>query len=433
MKNKVFGFLLFAATACVSTDVQTPLNPLIREDVVDILSNNLHTPIQITSMTPLSEEDRRNLILRIHLAGPSNANFPKSLIFKQALSGQVSNETEEDLLDRFASDWAGLEFLSTLPVGEVPVPKFYGGSLLHRFILIEDLGKDHITLEAPLTGDNAHDAKAALQRLIVSLGQLHAYSYGKTEDYFTILKKVNPFFKSWQEQLKTTTDKNVPGLKLWLEKLNITLSDERLSDIFSVYNYNFSPGPFTTLIHGDVCPDNLFDHPKENRLTLIDFEWSSIKNALLDGASLRMHFPTCREEGAIPQKVLDSLEDTYREQLKKTIPAAKSDEEYNKAYASACAFWMLRSILHLEYVLEYDDAWSHGPTPYPKALWQEEADRLRPRILAQLITFIEVSKSTKMYPNLASMAEEVLKELKMRWPAVRPLELYPAFSGVSND
>lgn len=433
MINKVIYLILFITTTCVNADVKTPINPLIIEEVVDILSNSLNTPIQIKSITQLSEEERRNLILRINITSQSNAKFPKSLIFKQSLSGKVSGETADDILGRFASDWAGLEFLSTLKAEVVPVPKFYGGSILHRFILIEDLGENQISLEVPLTGNNANNAKASLQRFMVSLGQIHAYSYGKTEGYFTILKKIDPSVKSWQEQLKTTTDKNLPALKLWLKKLNITLSEDRLSEIFSVYNYNLSPGPFTTLIHGDICPDNVFDNPKENKLDFIDFEWSSVKNALLDGTSLRMSFPTCGGEKAIPQKLIDSLEDIYRERLKKTIPAAKSDEEYNKAYANACAFWMLRSVLHLEYVLVYDDAWSSGPTPYPQSLWKEEADQLRPRILSQLIAFIEVSKRTKMYPHLLSMAEEVLKELQIRWPDAKPLELYRAFKGFPND
>ncbi len=55
---------------------------------------------------------------------------------------------------RFARDWAGLEFLSSLE-GEHPItPQFYGGSINHRFILIEDLGENHVSLVDSLTGSN---------------------------------------------------------------------------------------------------------------------------------------------------------------------------------------------------------------------------------------------------------------------------------------
>jgi hypothetical protein len=53
-----------------------------------------------------------------------------------------------------------------------------------------------------------------------------------------------------------------------------------------------SPSPFTVLTHGDICPDNVFDHEGKD-LQLIDFEWNFVRNALLDGTYLRMSMPTC--------------------------------------------------------------------------------------------------------------------------------------------
>lgn len=66
----------------------------------------------------------------------------------------------------------------------------------------------------------------------------------------------------------------------------------------------------------------------------------------------------------------------------KTIPAAASDAECNKAYVEACAFWMLKSVLLVEDVLEHEeDLAPHTP---PGSLWDPKTNQLRSRILSRL-------------------------------------------------
>lgn len=264
-----------------------------------------------------------------------------------------------------------------------------------------------------------------------SLGLLHAYSYGKTEAYSRILKRINPSIEPWQDSLNKVLEKNLPPLEGVLKKIDMVLSEDLLSEIISVFTFNLAPGPFTTLIHGDICPDNVFDNREKNELHLIDFEYGSVKSALLDGTYLRMSFPTCWCAKAIPEDLIDSLEASYREQLKKTIPAARSDEAYYDAYAHACAFWMVKSLFFLEQVLEKDDIGPSGPTP-PESLWKPEANLVRPRVISRLTAFIEIAKRYKKLPNLLSMAERVLKELEIRWPDATSLDLYPAFTLQKN-
>ena len=438
MLNRLILFVLFFAAIGYADTRQSyetadiSLIPAIQQEIVGILSRYFNKSTQIESISRLSEEERRNLLVRLIIRSPLDAAFSKSVIFKQSLSGKIANESEEDVIGRFASDWAGLDFLSQIKTETLPVPKFYGGSIQHRFILIEDLGKKHISLLDFLNGNHRNSATIALEQFMLALGQLHSNSYGKTDNFLQILKKIDPGVESWQAQLKTTLDKNVPALKLWLEKINSGLSPDRLAEVRQIYEYNFSPGPFTTFIHGDVGPENSFVIPNENKLYLIDFEWCSIKNALLDGTCLRMSFPTAGGDKAVPKNIIDIVENAYRMQLKKNIPAARSDDEYATAYVNAAAFWMLRSILLLEYVLEYQEVWALGPTPYAHSDWQDEANRIRPLILSQLVSFIEVSKKNKKRPHLSLLAEEVLHELKTRWPDLKLLDVYPAFEGLSS-
>ncbi|MEI8124465.1 MAG: hypothetical protein WCG42_01770 [Parachlamydiaceae bacterium] len=218
----LFSFSLFIAALFIGSKIEavdneksvSPVSSIVLKEVVDILSNRFNTQIQVGTIIQLSEQERRNLILRINIQSPS-AGVPKSIILKQALPAKLSDDSNK-ISGRFARDWAGLEFLSMLKTGVPPVPKFYGGSLEHGFILIEDLGENHISLVDSLTGDNPKEAEIALLRFMIDLGKLHASSYGKTEDYSKILKKVNPSAESWQDNLQKTIEKDVPALKLSL-------------------------------------------------------------------------------------------------------------------------------------------------------------------------------------------------------------------------
>lgn len=54
----------------------SPVSSIVLKEVVDILSNCFNTKIQVGSIIQLSEQERRNLILRINIQNPS-AGVPK--------------------------------------------------------------------------------------------------------------------------------------------------------------------------------------------------------------------------------------------------------------------------------------------------------------------------------------------------------------------
>jgi len=395
------------------------MNPLILQEATEILSKRFDKPLQILSVTQLSESTRRNILARLHLQG-----IKKNIIFKKACLD--SGENDEESFARFARDWAGLDFLSQVGSQDLHVPQFYGGSISHRFILLEDLGEQHVSLVDSLTGDDEGQAVAALQRFMKCLGQFHGAGYGNTEIYFEILKKLNPNFPSWKKDVKSTFDELFPKIKASLKLFNVPLSKNLSEDINLALKSPLEPGPFTTLIHGDNCPDNVFDDSEKNELHLIDFEWGSVRSALLDGTYLRMSMPTCWCVKAIPHDLIESLEDVYRGELKKKIPAAHDDNVYFTAYTQACGFWMLNVFLEIEKVMEKDRLYYSGPVP-EKGLWNPEENSGRPRVLSRLQVFIDVSKKYDQMPYLREMADHVLKELMIKWPDAKPLSVYPAF------
>jgi hypothetical protein len=154
----------------------------LKQEISDILSNNFQTKIEVQDIEVLSEEARRNLVLRISVKH-SSSNIPKTIIFKQSLLDK-SIKDDTSVLARFARDGAGLEFISSLNTEESISPKFYGGSIKNRFILIQDLGNNLLSLVDPLMGNDLSAAIEALNRYMLSMARFHGLAYKNNNDYF---------------------------------------------------------------------------------------------------------------------------------------------------------------------------------------------------------------------------------------------------------
>lgn len=398
-------------------------NPHIIDKAKQILSNYFNTKIDIDSVVFLSDPERRNIVLRLGLLHDSTI-IPKTVILKQSLP---EKENDQEAYARFARDWSGLEFASKIPQRTHNTPLFYGGEKEHRFILIEDLGIRHVSLVDSLTLSNRDKAIRALSRFMKALGSFHAASAGHTQLYETILRQIHGEGDSQTDGLVDEHNDLINQLGSTHKKLNLSLSNECIYEAQNLVKSILSPGPFTVLTHGDICPDNVFDHEENYELQLIDFEWAIVGNALLDGTYLRMSMPTCWCAKAIPKEVIDSLELIYREEIIRTIPEAKDDTIYQKAYTEACGFWILQQTLHfIDSSLENDRVGPSGPVP-ENSLWKPEENWVRPRVLSRLQAFIEVAASNGLLPHLTQMAKAVLDEIQKRWPNAKPLEFYPAF------
>lgn len=217
----------------------------------------------------------------------------------------------------------------------------------------------------------------------------------------------------------------IKELSIVNKKFELNITSEITNEIKKVVKSRFMPGPFTTLIHGDICPDNVFDYDQKE-LQLIDFEYAYIGNALLDGAYLRMSMPTCWCAKSIPGNIIDDLELIYRQELKRTIPAAANDLIYNVAYVEACAYWMLKTLNHINDVWDKEEIGYTGPVP-KNSLWKNHENLTRPRIISRLQAFIDQANKYNMLPSLKEMAVKILEKIKFIWPDAKPLEVYPAF------
>jgi hypothetical protein len=257
-------------------------------------------------------------------------NMPDTLILKQTATeknvfdSSAPAETEKEQLSRFAHDWAGLELLTA--IGSNHGPHFYGGNQEHKFILIEDLGKEHPSLVGPLTKqpspDNLNAAEQALYSYVRRLGKMHADTAGKYNQFTTILKRIYPNAVRFNYLLETDINQITDQFKRLIHIQPLQLTKE----IHDVIEFSKNPQDFNVLLHGDICPDNVYY--QSNEIKLIDFEWSDFGNALIDATYLRMSMPSCWCSKSVPFEMVQRMESFYREELKKGIASAVDDSIY---------------------------------------------------------------------------------------------------------
>ncbi len=417
-----------------------PVDPALLDQALKVLRKRFSNDCIIASAECLSNPERRNVIARIWLHSPSG-DAPSSVILKQSLpvKSVLINDAkieEENIrtFERFSRDWAGLAFVTSLNQDTHNVPSFYAASHEHRFILIEDLGDPHVSLVDSLIAPNRENAVYALERYVKALGSFHAASYERTHEYERILHNINPAAQKNQTELQNISE-DLPRRisEVFAQKqLGISISDECKLEMRQVLEGIFNPGSFTVLTHGDIAPDNVFDHKDGRGLQLIDFENCAVRNALLDGTYLRMSIPTGWCAKAIPEDIIRRCEQIYRDELCKSIPAASNDKQYNLAYTQACAFHVLMQLTAVNSCLDKNEVWK-GPV-IKDSLWNAETNFLRPRFLSRLQAFIDVASRNELFPELTKMSIETLNKLKSLWPESHSLDMYPAFNpALSNQ
>jgi hypothetical protein len=70
-----------------------------------------------------------------------------------------------------------------------------------------------------------------------------------------LFKKLNTNGSVWHDNQTDLMAK----LSVVFKKINLILNADITREIESVFKIAQEPGPFTTLIHGDICPDNVFE------------------------------------------------------------------------------------------------------------------------------------------------------------------------------
>ena len=374
-----------------------------------------------------------SIVLRCH-TDDTAAAAPASFIVKQAkaeLFGYDPRSPEgPNAAHGLFNDWAAAQFLSAIPSDPPLAPVFYGGSREAGFILLEDLGDG----EAPNTHDALHgtDPELAEQTLIehaALIGQLHAATIGRAEEYQSIRAALGPaptpeklFQDPWSEARRLIAASEIDeAIRLYQASFaalgvrpQAGVADE-IEFITAVVEQD--PGPFLAYCKGDqnMAGDYIRCGAKPR---LFDFDAGGFRHALIEGMPGRMTWGCMMR---LPKRLLPRMESAYRARLAQGYAAVADDGVFHRAMVAAGGRWHALHVIHrLPDALASDR--QRGPTT------------LRQQVLAWLEAFADLSEEYGQLPALGTSARDMAGRLHELWSnEVSSLPYYPAFHETGNS
>jgi hypothetical protein len=404
-------------------DAPPSLPEKVSTRAAELLSLRLGSPVEVVGQQILNH-DGHAFVARIQL----DAGSPVAgAVVKMAHRGD-DGEFDKDNADPFGpaaklwNEWAGLEFLSSLPTPCTAVPAFYGGDAELGFVVMEDLGSGP-SLANLLLGTSAEQARAGLDGYVDALAEVHLATFGHTEAYDELRAR---FGATAPAHHGFSAAKCLGDLKEPLRDLDSTidLDGDAAAAVAWIDAILDDPGPWRAFSLNDCCPDNN-RVDASGKLRLFDVEFADARHALLDVAYLRTTMPTCWCVRRLMPDLADDLVQRYRDRLA-AGGRATSDAEFHAALNACAAFWaLLNASWHAKAALE--------PTGADRPYWDayDFTFGSRRQIFLQRLT--ELADAADRQPELAALrtclVDPARAAARRAWQVVEPLPLYPAFTG----
>jgi hypothetical protein len=355
--------------------------------------------------------------------------LPDALIVKKVREDRVgyfpNSQAPPNSARELFNDWAAARFLDGIGHDPPLSPRFYAGDRENGLIVLEDLGDG----EAPNTMDalQGRDPQLAEQTLVENaalLGQLHAATMGRYEEYRKIRLELGPaphplklYHDPWSEARlspipASEIDEAISSYRATLAALGLRPQpgvEEEIAHVTTVVEAD--PGPFLAYCKGDqnVAGDYI---RRLSKPRLFDFDQGGFRHALIEGMPGRM---TWGCQMRIPARIQSDMERAYQAALSRGYAEVADDRVFYRGMVEAAARW---NILHLIHRV-------------PSALsgdYQRGLTTLRQQVVAWLEAFADLSDERQQLKALGKSAREAVKRLRELWPAeVCSLPYYPAF------
>ena len=220
-----------------------------------VLRGALGGDVRLAGARALSDEDRRNLLLRCDVA-EAPAGAPRSVVIKRAHPDRYRPDDAESWAARgLFRDWAGLQLLREVGGAEAGVPRFFGGDRAAGFIVMEDLGATEDLAHVLCRGSRGR-AERCLVGLGEALGRMHAATIGHADRYAALREALG----SGDGDLRMGDARQVREaagkIREWCAAWGIPIGAGWDADVEAVAEAMAEPGPFLAYTTGDPCLDN---------------------------------------------------------------------------------------------------------------------------------------------------------------------------------
>jgi len=257
-----------------------------------------------------------------------------------------------------------------------------------------------------LLGSDPAGAEAALISFARALGRMQAASIPRLVEHRQVRAELGP------PGGETIIEPRALGLRfaraLIFARHSLRGAEE---DVQTVIGRIAQPGPFLALVHGDACPSN--ERLVGRGVVLLDFATAGQRHALLDGVCGRVPFPSCWCARRLPPHVAPLMEESYRAELARGLPAAKDDPAFAGEVLTAIAYWLIETITV-----------ALAEPPFRDFQWG--ISTIGQRLALRVALFAELADEVGTYRALASVLTGLVDLLGL---AAEEMPLYPAFGG----
>lgn len=261
-------------------------------------------------------------------------------------SPEETDGQHTDRAGRLGNEWAALTFIDARlgpRNARVVAPQLCGADLGPvGVLLLEDLSPLRGGLEALLLGSIRVQGGAAVSvtKLATVLAHMHGRCAAHCDEFAAIRARSGLACKGAPD---------VSSVAALVETANALLghalegpdAEGFQREMGHSFQSSFTTeGPFSTLIHGDLCPTNTAVLNKAGDVALLDFEFARIGNAVMDACVFRLGFPTSHYVGRLPRDLVRAAERLYRaEAAAAGLPAAADRVLWRRAMGECCALW----------------------------------------------------------------------------------------------
>ncbi len=362
-------------------ETSAPLERLARQAeriVPERLGRNilLHGPVLIAKRD-------RSLVVRCAVTGWDGID---SVVMKR-------NEGDDP---RGFSDWAGLQFLSTLAEASGVAPCFHAGDATERLLIMEDLGGSK-SLADVLDHADTSEALASLKALAACMGRLITATFDREEAYER-LRAGLPGAEGLGRRREAARWLEARGkVADWAGALGIPLPrgfDAAYEHVAAVFA---DPGPYLAFSHGDPAPSN--NHISPDRACLVDFEYAGYRHALYDITGWYVLCP-------LPDAWTAAMEKVFRQAAGARVlgDAIADDRRYGEAKATMCAYRALAMVTWFPPdLLVRDRDWTLG--------WSQRA-----ALISTTLRLQRLCAGISALAPLADLGGALAEKLQARWP-----------------
>lgn len=469
-----------------------PMDPAVLKDVMSLLTKHFKTSVQLVSMVQITRPTRRNMLIRMVVeTPPSKEQF--NIMFKQSqvyhdgdtdsdifsrfarewvgleyladipeasddipkfyggnkqhrfilmedmgvalsLLGYLMPSSINRLKTKEVIDAEGLAVKLGVTTNKTSVSTSVTKSVesIVKVTVTTVVETTHLKQEkdSNSSGEPVYTVEMAVKDFFRRLGKFHGDSYGEaTAKYQRLIHALDPNADEWEPNFKHNYISIQAGINRSLDMLRFHQSAEFAQDVYEITMSSYAPGPLVTVIHGDMCPDNVLLYPNFNftdvkndkwheHTYVYDFEWAGVRNPLLDATKMHVGYPGCWAKGVVPMPLLEHGEELYRLELAKKIPAANDMDVFNTYLVDAVAFRVLKIFSS---VRKYVEQHRRGVKPV------DQFSQSIQSMFTIFEAFINISDKHNKRRHLNAMAKDVFGELKKCFPDGAPLPLYEAF------